>query len=191
MIDQFESPIKLNLPKVHFNEDINLFPWKKYNPKKEFRRLGVSLTSLDGQYSGVPDLDSLLEYNKLNGTNYREHDFKRTTPIFDKYFANILEGFVIGRSHLLKLESGGFFPYHRDLDFSCVRVIYTVSNCHPQSLVWIQNDRTLQFEDHSWYLINTKVKHALFSFHTSLLTVFNFEASQENLNRLISSFEIK
>ena len=44
------------------------FEWVKYNPRKDVNRWGLSVTSLDGSISGVPDLDSLFEYNKENNT---------------------------------------------------------------------------------------------------------------------------
>ena len=46
----------------------NEFDWVKYNPRKDINRWGLSITSLDGGITGVPDLDSLYEYNKENKT---------------------------------------------------------------------------------------------------------------------------
>ena len=37
--------------------------WKPYNVKKPNNRWGLSITSLDGGLGGIPDLDSLSEYN--------------------------------------------------------------------------------------------------------------------------------
>ena len=45
------------------------FDYVKYNPRKPIARYGLSLTSLDGGLSGIPDLDSLHEYNQENKTN--------------------------------------------------------------------------------------------------------------------------
>ena len=45
--------------------------WVKYNPRKDgYNRYGLSVTSADGGFSGIPDLDSLREYNKINGTTF-------------------------------------------------------------------------------------------------------------------------
>ena len=38
--------------------------WKPYNVRKPNNRWGLSITSLDGGLSGIPDLDSVYEYNK-------------------------------------------------------------------------------------------------------------------------------
>ena len=42
----------------HVNDQLNAHDkdWKQYNPRKpEIARQGLSLTSLDGQVSGIPD----------------------------------------------------------------------------------------------------------------------------------------
>ena len=43
--------------------------WKPYNTRKPNNRWGLSVTSLDGGLSGIPDLDSLSEYNKKYNNN--------------------------------------------------------------------------------------------------------------------------
>ena len=48
--------------------------WKPYNVRKPNNRWGLSITSLDGGLSGIPDLDSLYEYNKKNGTTIANQD---------------------------------------------------------------------------------------------------------------------
>ena len=59
------------------------FEYVQYNPRKPINRYGLSVTSLDGGVSGIPDLDSLGEYNKENNTQYTERDFETTTPVIE------------------------------------------------------------------------------------------------------------
>ena len=188
-LENFEDVIELE---IEINEEINLdlLHWIQYNPRKIIRRYGCSITSLDGNDIGVPDLDSLREFNNLNRTNYREKDFK--LPTKHAYpFKNFLETFVCGRSHYLKLDPGGFFPWHRDSDLECFRVIYTIKNCNTHSLVWIEDDRIIELQDHKWYYINTKKKHCLFAFDTAIMAVFNVLKSSNNLSKLMPYFKIK
>lgn len=188
MIEQFESVIKINLPKVDFK---NLqVPWKPYNPRKEIKRFGCSITSLDGQNSGIPDLDSLYEYNKLHGTEYSEMSFQVKTEFY-KYFSFLDQIFELGRSHFLKLESGAFFPYHRDFDLDCFRLIYTWKGCQPSNLVWILENQVVPLENENWYYINTKKPHALFSFFGSEFVVFNVLHDAKALKNLIKYMHIK
>ena len=91
----------------------------KYNPRKNIERYGLPITSLDGNITGVPDLDSLGEYNKLNNTNYTELDFNTPTKIYhETSIKNIIKPFIswIGRSHAIYLMPGSFFPPHVDTD---------------------------------------------------------------------------
>ena len=59
-------------------EEMEIFKddWKPYNLRKSHQRWGLSITSLDGGLSGIPDLDSLYEYNKKNGTNIANPRYK-------------------------------------------------------------------------------------------------------------------
>ena len=96
---------------------INHQGWEQYNPRKSNNRKGLSVTSLDGKYLGIPDLDSLREFNLLNGTHYCENNFKTRTDIvnFIPELNILLDTFPDhGRCHFLKLDAGGFFPAHRD-----------------------------------------------------------------------------
>ena len=120
----YEDLIELNLDSVKI--DLNSLNWVQYNPRKSINRFGCSITSLDGNDSGIPDLDSLVEYNRLNSTNYSEINFRQLTKHASP-FTNFLQEFQCGRSHFLKLGTGGFFPWHRDNDQKTFRIIYTVN----------------------------------------------------------------
>ena len=94
--------------------------WKQYNPRKSIDRQGLSITSLDGGLSGIPDLDSLFLYNQKYNTNITEKEINIKTDVANKVSAihPILDIFkTLGRSHFIRLNSGGFFPPHRDVKF--------------------------------------------------------------------------
>ena len=44
-------------------KELKKYNWVQYNPRKNIPRRGLSITSLDGGLSGIPDLDSVKEYN--------------------------------------------------------------------------------------------------------------------------------
>ena len=48
------------------------FDYVRYNRRKDINRYGLSITSLDGGLTGIPDLDSLHEYNLENKTKHEE-----------------------------------------------------------------------------------------------------------------------
>ena len=94
--------------------------WKPYNRKKPNNRFGLSITSLDGGLSGIPDLDSLYEYNKLHNTSIDNQDINKYTEVYENMptLQKIIKPWKpwLGRCHFLKLNSGGFFPEHYDIN---------------------------------------------------------------------------
>jgi hypothetical protein len=154
----------------------------------------LSVTSIDGGYSGEPDLSSLREYNKIHNTNYGEHDFKRRTNLvefipelnpFLDFFGNSL-----GRVHFLKLNAGGFFPPHRDngtlVDSPTFRILVPINNFSKNQMKWIQEEEVLPLEPGRTYFINTTRPHSLFSFTDDCtMLVLNVIASKEILDALV------
>jgi hypothetical protein len=189
-LSHYEDYIQLELPVNKNAIDLESLNWMPYNPRKNINRFGCSITSLDGNDSGIPDLDSLTEYNRLHGTKYTEKDFSKPT-VHATPFLDFLNTFTVGRSHYLKLNPGGFFPWHRDNDPTTFRIIYTIQNCSNHSMIWLEDDKILPLENHSWYYINTRKKHALFSFDGSIMAVFNVVFNTTTYNLLQNSMMIK
>jgi len=184
----YEDCIELSIPVDVI--DLTTLNWVRYNPRKKIERYGCSITSMDGNDTGVPDLDSVLEYNRENGTHLQETDFAiQTKHSFP--FKEFLNRFTVGRCHYIKLPPGGFFPWHRDVDPNTFRIIYTVEHCSPIDFVWLEDDKILELQDQRWYYINTRKKHAVFSFQTAIFAVFNVFTTEQNLHQLEQHFHIK
>lgn len=189
-LDNFEDQIELDIEVDHQALNNLEYNWVKYNPRKEVQRYGCSITSLDGNNTGIPDIDSLPEYNKINSTSYKEKDFSTPTQ-HSLPFTEFLSNWKVGRSHYIKLEAGGFFPWHRDSDAQSFRLIYTIENCIPGYFLWVHDDKVLKFLDRKWYFINTKKKHCLFAFKPCIFAVFNVLHTPTNFQLLHESFIIK
>ena len=129
------------------NEQIKPFvnDWKQYNPRKShIPRFGLSLTSLDGGLSGEPDLGSIVEYNHEHSTTFGEESFTTETRVLKTSPAlrKPLEPFLpyLGRSHLICLNEGGHFPFHRDSQIfgaSTFRLISLLNNCDSNAFCFI------------------------------------------------------
>lgn len=171
------------------------FEYVKYNPRKDVNRYGLSITSLDGGLSGRPDLDSLGEYNKENGTDYGERDFVTPTPVFDyPELQQLIEPWKdhIFRSHLLKLGPGGFFPPHRDsssMEIDSFRLIVPLENVNPPSFNFMLEDRLLNWEAGGLYFMNTSKMHYLFnvSFTDSYWIVFNVDCNEYTVDTVLKN----
>jgi len=168
--------------------------WKQYQPHKTGNnRYGISVTSLDGEFSGTPDLYSLLEYNKMKGTNYTETDFKKRTNLVDLIpelnpFLDFFEP-ALGRAHFLRLGKGGFFPPHRDngamADVPTFRILVPINNMKIHDMKWIQEEQVLRLDMGSVYFINTTRLHSLFSYvDDCIMLVLNVLGTEEMLNKM-------
>jgi hypothetical protein len=145
--------------------------WKPYNPRKPIPRQGLSITSLDGELSGIPDLDSLQEWNKERGTRLTELDIKVPTPVFEHaepYIGNLKPW--IRRSHVIRLNPGGYFPTHRDnrkINIDCFRLFVPLENCNSPKMYFMLEDRVINFQHGRVYFIDTCLEHALFNVSNS------------------------
>jgi len=186
---------KWNIEQVHQILD-NHQGWKQYNPRKRINRQGLSVTSLDGDYSGIPDLDSLREFNKEHGTNYTESDFKIRTSIVEQIpnLREILDLLSpdLGRCHFLRLNTGGFFPPHRDNgsavpsnNFRIIVPLANTDNREKKQWFWIHDGNILNLTPGKTYCINTTKEHSLFSFvDNCCMLVLNVTASPKNLTNI-------
>lgn len=158
------------------------FEWVQYNRNKpEINRKGLSLFSLDGSTSGEIDLNSVAEFNQINGTQYDEMSFRAPTKYWEAletYLAPLkdLEPHL-GRSHFISLGEGGYFPPHRDLD-TCFRLICFFDNS--DDLYVVKENERLHFSPGRLYFLNTQKSHALFNFfEESILLVLNVDVNKE------------
>ena len=154
-------PLRLKLDYKKFEEGLKLHNDKcvQYNPRKNIPREGLSITSLDGGFSGKPDLDSLKEYNEERNIYLDEPDFKTKTPFYP-YVESVLGKFKnhLGRTHLIKKSAGGQFQSHRDgyeREVKSFRLFLPIYNCNPPFNYFILDDKILRFEHGRLYFLNT------------------------------------
>ena len=191
--------VELDFPVWNFGDATKILDkhtgWKDYQPHKPgYNRFGLSVTSLDGGFSGLPDLASLREYNALNNTNYNEADFKRRTNVesFIPEVKTTLDFFEhnLGRCHFLRLNKGGFFPPHRDngaiVAVPSFRILVPINNFGTNDMKWIQDDKILNLKLGHTYFINTSKIHSIFSFvDNCMMLVLNVIWDEQILNKMV------
>ena len=168
------------------------FDYVKYNPRKKVDREGLSITRLDGGVTGIPDLDSLYEYNVENNTTYTELDFNVPTPVFEypdlRRTVGVFEKFMF-RTHVLKLNPGGFFPPHRDLvsDFDSFRIVVPLLNVNPPYANFVVDGELQYWEEGVMYFVDTAKLHYLFnsSFSPSYWIVVNVKTTPESVDTVL------
>ena len=195
----YETKHKLKNPDKFLSWTEENFEYVRYNPRKDVARYGLSITSLDGGLSGRPDLDSLLEYNKENNTKYTERDFTNFTPVYEyedlKSCIAPIEKDIF-RSHILKLDPGGYFPPHRDfhgMNIDSFRIIIPLSNMNPPSFTFIIEDKIQHWKMGSLYFVDTAKMHYLFNscFEPTYMIVFNVDLNENTVNFITQNMKIQ
>ena len=162
--------------------------YKVYNKRDSSnKRYGLSLTSLDGGFSGIPDLDSLSQYRQETGIDHLETDFTTPTPLLTELnnITNVFKKYDIGRSHIIKMDKGGHFPPHRDLD-DTFRLICWLDSNPPRDIMFVLENRVLHLEQGIFYFINTIKYHSVFSFvDNNKMIVINAVLDEKNVHQLI------
>lgn len=198
-IVNFGDVVELEFPQWDCLKTFNILQkhpgWVEYQPQKPgYNRFGLSVTSLDGNFSGVPDLYSLREYTQMTGEPYHESMFKARTNIVQflpelNEFLNFWEP-SLGRVHFLKLNKGGFFPPHRDnglmVSVNTFRILVPIYNFGINDMKWIQDEKVLNLRTGCTYFINTTKAHSVFSFvDNCIMLVLNVCLDDIVLERMV------
>lgn len=174
------------------------FKWVQYNPRKSINRYGLSITSLDGSMGGVPDLDSIREYNGIEGTEYDEYSFTTRTPVAEyPELKKILDIFEDGlwRSHVLRLDPGGFFPPHRDHKqpfIDCFRLIVPLQYTNAPYFNFVIDGDITDWDSGFVYFADTCKEHYLFNCgkHPSYWIILNIENNTKNVQKVLNNLRV-
>ena len=171
------------------------FDYVHYNPRKDIKRYGLSITSLDGGVSGRPDLDSLYKADGID--RWSEMDFNVRTPVADHpEIKKLLDHFGnnVGRSHILKINPGGYFPPHRDFRkklFDTFRIIVPLLNTDYPSFTFMLEDKVLNWETGRPYFLDTSKQHHLFNCYSepSYWIVLNVATNEESVEQVLGKMK--
>ena len=197
--DVYSLNFKLRDPEAYVEWTEENYDYVRYNPRKDIKRYGLSVTSLDGELSGIPDLDSLVEYNRENNTHISERDCNVPTVLYkESRIKKFLEPFKeqLFRSHILRLDPSGYFPIHRDsfVNIDCFRIIVPLSNCNPPSVYFIVDEKIASNWDLGrMYFVNTVKEHTLFnaSFKPSYWLVLNVDLSNTAIESVLRNVVVR
>ena len=198
MGDWLQTKTRINTHKLL--EEIKPFEndWKPYNLRNPNNRFGLSITSLDGGLSGIPDLDSLLQWNDIHETNITNHDIKTFTPVYENSpeVQRIIEPWKpwLGRCHFLKMNKGGYFPEHYDINkteygYDEIRFAGFVSKCDKQNFKFIYEDTVQNVRDGELWYFNANKRHTVFSTTDDvIMIVFCLKFDEHLFEKLIEEY---
>ena len=187
------SPKKLMQEIEKFKDD-----WKPYNLRNSNNRWGLSVTSLDGGLSGIPDLDSLMQYNKIHNTDIKNSDIDTYTDVYNSSpeLQKIIEPWKpwLGRCHFLRIDKGGYFPEHYDInkldyDYDEIRFIVFVNKCDKKDLKFIYEDTVRDIKDGQLFYFNANKRHSVFSTSDGItMLVFCMKFDEKLFEKLIEEY---
>ncbi len=191
--------MKINWDHHAVNQELKQFPkdsWPRYNPRKPIERYCLDLTQIPG---GNDNVSSLGEYNRTNGTDFKNHDFTELTDAYYKLPAlhPVIEPWLpwIGRSHVIRIDAGGFFPPHYDTivadeDVYDVRLVAAINNISNMEFKWLHQDRVVHMNNRDVYIVNTAKPHSVFSFvNDATILVANLRFDKDLLQRMLELYK--
>jgi hypothetical protein len=174
--------------------------WKPYNARKPNNRFGLSITSLDGELSGIPDLDSLHEYNNKHTANITNRDINKYTSVYDNSLElqKIIQPWKpwLGRCHFLRLDKGGYFPEHYDiekLDYAHdeIRLVGFVNKNSKDTMKFIYEDTVINVREGSLYYFNANKRHSVFSMSDDcIMLVFCLKFNEKLFETIINEIRL-
>jgi len=145
--------------------------WTQYNPRKShIKRYALSVLNHNGKIGPGPDIDSLLEYNQVHQTSFKESDFNKATTVYTysrllPHLLKVVFPYSL-TSHILKLSPGSFFPPHRDHNYgkqTFFRMLVPLKNFNPPYFYFMMKQKALYWDYGRLYVLNTTKQHALFN----------------------------
>jgi hypothetical protein len=182
-------PLNISCNTHKLIEEINGFDFFQYNTDKpNINRVGLSITSLDGKINSG-DLES------LKGRELRESSFRVLTDAYykSKEIQSLVDPFKqwIGRTHILNIKKGGYFPPHRDemsIDQHTFRIIIPIRLFNPPHNYLIFDDKVTYLNEGRAYFMNTNITHSNISYNDDMLViVMNVICCEDSYKKLMLS----
>lgn len=154
-------------------------------------RYGICLSGMEDTHPS--DSASIPDAIKKYGRLVREVDFKYPTEALEafKSLHPITKLFPeLGRSFLLKLDIGGYFPPHRDAKWifrDTFRIVVFLKNSGGQSFTWDLDGKKIQIEHGRAYYMNTRLLHRTISYSDdSIHLILNVPLNLENVLKVLT-----
>ena len=153
-------------------------------------RQGLNLVGLPGDTP--TDSLSMPEAMKRTGRKLSELDFDTPTQLYKDLSSlqHIIDYFPkLGRCSLVKLNTGAWFPKHRDgilLQRTTFRIVVFLTNTNHTAYEWEHDHRIRQIDEGRAYYVDTRKVHRTHSYtHDSIHLVMNIPKTYENLLRIL------
>ena len=188
-------PLTFRINQNEYQKNVKIFKendwFRPFQPKRGITndRESVLLYGLEGDQpttvTGLSHIEAKLGYMPS------EIEFKYPTNAYKEFSCihPVFEYFDMGRSFFIRLNAGGFYPWHRDhfyLQRKTFRLIAFLGN-NNDHLHWTINDAPFNALPNTVYYIDTRKAHRLnASQHKCDMVVMNVKKDWLNVNRMLS-----
>jgi hypothetical protein len=193
------EPLKFRIDTGKFMSEIAQFDdqWVDYLPRTDRpnNRKGLVLCNLPGKTH--QDNPSLPQASMQAGYRLSENDFSSPTEVYNACTSlhPLLKEFEpLGRTFLVKSNTGGYFVPHRDhpsMPRESFRIAVFLNNCAPLQYDWlIDTDRKLPIEMGRAYYINTRKTHRTISWvDNSIHLIINIPFTSANVSKVLAKLQ--
>jgi hypothetical protein len=100
----------------------------------------------------------------------------------------------LGRCHFLRIDKGGYFPEHYDInkldyDYDEIRFIAFVNKCDKKDLKFIYEDTVRDIKDGQLFYFNANKRHSVFSTSDGItMLVFCMKFDEKLFEKLIEEY---
>jgi hypothetical protein len=194
-------PLDFHISHNEYWENVKIFEdkdwFRPFQPKEGITndRESVLLYGLEGDLptsvTGLSHIEAKLGYMP------NEDEFKYPTIAYKELTCihSVFEYFDMGRSFFIRLNAGGFYPWHRDhyyLKRETFRLIAFLGNSNNDHLHWVINGMQFNALPNTVYYVDTRKAHRLnASHHKCDMIVMNVKKDWTNVNRLLTHVKHK
>lgn len=190
------EPLNLYVNLGDFMSEIQEFSsdWVDYLPRTDRpnNRKGLTLTNLPGL--SHKDAPSLAQASFQAGRVLSETDFTQPTELY--HGCPSLHGVLnewdgLGRSFIVRSDTGGYFVPHRDhpsLPRDVFRIVVFLNNCGPLQYDWLMDDKKANIQMGQAYYVNTRKTHRTISWvDNSMHLILNIPFTSSNVAKVIAN----
>ena len=190
------EPLNMYIDTGLFMNEILQFQsdWVDYLPRTDRpnNRKALTVTNMPGRTH--TDSPSMPQVRLELGRKISELEFCEPTEVYNK--CTSLQPFVnewspVGRTFLVRSDTGGYFVPHRDhpsIPRETFRIVAFLNNCGPLQYDWLMDDRKMNIREGQLYYVNTRMTHRTVSWvDNSIHLIANIPFTSENVAKVIAN----
>lgn len=192
------EPLKWKIDCAKFMQEISKYndDWENYLPRTDRpnNRKSLTLTCLPGTDHRTNP--SLAQASMAAKRRLSELEFSQKTEVYEHCTSlkPFLDEFMpLGRTFLIRSDTGGYFLPHRDhpsMPRDVFRLIVFLHNCGFYEYDWLMGDQKLNIEHGRVYYLNTRMTHRTISWvDNSIHLILNVAMTTENVAKVVANLQ--